>query len=495
MPRKITIDDFLERSKEKHGDKYDYSKVEYVRGNIKVCIICPIHGEFWMTPNHHYQGEGCPKCRYIKSAASKRRSVEEIIRIANEVHNGKYDYSLIKEYKNDREKLPIICQEHGVFYQTMNNHIKGRQGCPECGKVKCHNTRLYNNEEFIALANKKHNNFYSYDKVEYINSKTNVIITCPIHGDFTQIPRNHIFGAGCPKCFKDKSNIEKEILEFIQTIVSCDIIENDRTVLNGKEIDIYIPSLSIGIEVNGLIWHSEKFETNVNYHIDKTEKCLEKGVRLIHIFEDEWHEKQDIVKSRLKTILQSNTEKIYARKCIVKEVSYKESQFFLWQNHIQGQSISKYRYGLYHDEELVSLMTFGSLRKVLGSKHKEQCFELVRFCNKLNTIVVGGASKLFKYFINTHNPNEIISYADRRWSNGSLYNVLGFKLEHTSPPNYFYVVNKQRFHRFAFRKDVLVSKYNCPQELTEHEFCLSKGWYRIYDCGCLCYKWTNSSDA
>ena len=96
MPRKITIDDFLERSKEKHGDKYDYSKVEYVRGNIKVCIICPIHGEFWMTPNHHYQGEGCPKCRYIKSAASKRRSVEEIIRIANEVHNGKYDYSLIK---------------------------------------------------------------------------------------------------------------------------------------------------------------------------------------------------------------------------------------------------------------------------------------------------------------------------------------------------------------------------------------------------------------
>lgn len=494
MSKKLTKNDFIERSIKVHGLTYDYSKVEYVRGNIKVCIICPIHGDFWMTPEHHYRGEGCPKCRYIKSAKSKRRSICEVIKLANDVHNFKYDYSLITEYKNDREKLPIICKEHGIFYQTMNNHIKGKQGCPECGKIKCHNSRYYTNEMFIELSNKKHNNFYSYEKVNYVDSKTNVTITCPIHGDFNQIPRNHIFGAGCPKCFKDKSNIEKDIFNFISTLTQCKIIENDRTILDGKEIDIYIPDLALGIEVNGLIWHSEKFESDVNYHLKKTEKCLEKHIRLIHIFEDEWIYKKDIVKSRLKSIIHSELNIIYARKCEIKEVPYKDTTLFLENNHIQGSSLSKYRYGLYYNDELVSLMTFGSLRKVLGSKNKEGSYELLRFCNKLNTSVIGGASKLLKHFIKTHNPNEIISYADRRWSNGNLYEILNFNLTHKSHPNYFYVINKQRIHRFSLRKDVLIKKYNCPKDITEHEFCLSKEWYRIYDCGCLCYKWLKNEN-
>ena len=138
---------------------------------------------------------------------------------------------------------------------------------------------------------------------------------------------------------------------------------------------------------------------------------------------------------------------------------------------------------------MVSLMTFGNLRKVLGSKSKENSYELLRFCNKLNTNVIGGASKLFKYFIKKYDPKEIVSYADRRWSNGLLYEVLGFNLTHKSKPSYYYVVNKKRVNRFSLRKDVLVSKYGCDEKMTEHEFCLSKGWYRIYDCGCLCFKW------
>lgn len=490
MPKKKTLEDFIKKAREVHGKKYDYSKVEYVRNNVKVCIVCPIHGEFWMSPNHHYQGEGCPKCRYIKSASSKRRTIDEVIKLATEVHDFKYDYSLITEYKNDREKLPIICHEHGVFYQTMNNHIKGKQGCPECGRIKCQNSRRYTNDEFVTLAKEKHGEFYSYEKVDYIDSKTNVIIGCPIHGDFVQIPRNHVFGAGCPKCFMDKSNVEREILEFIKSIVSCDVVENDRTVLGGKEIDIYIPDLLIGIEVNGLIWHSEKFDDNKKYHLDKTEMCLENGIRLIHIFEDEWYDKKDIVKSRLKSLLQILPQNIYARKCVIKEVTYSVANSFLEKNHIQGKSISKYRLGLYYNDELVALMTFGSMRKALGAKNQDNCYELLRFCSKIDTNVVGGASKLFSYFIQKYNPREIISYADRRWSNGNLYHILGFELSHISPPNYFYVVNKKRLHRFSLRKNVLVEKYGCPRDVTEHDFCLSKGWYRIYDCGCLCFKWS-----
>lgn len=489
MSKIITQEMFLERSRLKHGDFYDYSKAIYKRGKEKVIIICPIHGEFLQTPAHHWRGDGCPKCRYIKSANSKRRSVNEVISLAKKVHGDKYDYSLFTEYKNDRENVPIVCKEHGIFYQAMNNHIKGKQGCPKCGKLKNSISRKYTTEEFIDLAKKKHKDFYSYNKTNYTYSHHNIIITCPIHGDFEQIARNHLYGSGCPKCFKDKSNIEKEILTFIKTLTHCDIIENDRTILDGKEIDIYIPELKIGIEVNGLVWHSEKFETDKLYHLNKTIKANEKGVRLIHIFEDEWNLQRNICESRLKSIFNVSLSKIYARKCEIREVDFKTSKEFLIKNHIQGPTIDKYRFGLYYNDELVSLITFGKLRLNLGSKNQQNTYELIRFCNKLNTSVLGGASKLLVYFIKKYQPSEIISYADRRWSIGKLYENLNFQLYNISTPSYFYVKDKKRYNRFNFRKDVLVSKYNCPQDMTEHEFCLKNELYRIYDCGCLCYKW------
>ena len=132
-------------------------------------------------------------------------------------------------------------------------------------------------------------------------------------------------------------------------------------------------------------------------------------------------------------------------------------------------------------------MTFGCLRKNLGNKNKENCYELLRFCNKINTNVVGGASKLLSHFIKQYHPEEIISYADRRWSQGNVYEKLGFSYKHNSQPNYFYIVGDKRVNRFSFRKNILVKKYGCPIETTEREFCLSQKWYRIYDCGTKIY--------
>ena len=137
-------------------------------------------------------------------------------------------------------------------------------------------------------------------------------------------------------------------------------------------------------------------------------------------------------------------------------------------------------------------MTFGKSRHFVGNgKHQ---WELLRFCNKLNTNVIGGASKLLKHFIKLYNPEEIVSYADRRWSTGNLYNVLGFKLYNKSQPNYYYVIGDKRYYRFNFRKSILVKKYGCPENMSEHEFCLSQHWYRIYDCGCLCYIWKKENE-
>ena len=177
---------------------------------------------------------------------------------------------------------------------------------------------------------------------------------------------------------------------------------------------------------------------------------------------------------------------IFGRKCFVKEVSSKNSREFLELNHIQGNVNSSIKLGLYYDDELVSLMTFGGLRKSMGSNHKEGVYELLRFCNKLNSSVIGGADKLLKHFIKTHNPKEIISYADRRWSQGDLYEKLGFSKSNISKPNYFYINNTKRENRFTYRKDVLV-KQGYSNDKTEHEIMLERGIYRVYDCGNLKY--------
>ena len=287
----------------------------------------------------------------------------------------------------------------------------------------------------------------------------------------------------CKICVSLKSNLsypETELFNFLETL-KTNPTNNNRTILNGKELDIYIPSHNLAIEYNGLYWHSELYKDN-DYHLKKTELCESLGIKLIHVFEDEWLNKQDIVKSRLSNILGLTPNKIYGRNCVIKEVSPKDSKVFLDNNHIQGNVNAKIKLGLYHNDELVSLMTFGLLRKSMGATNIDGTYELFRFCNKLNTTVIGGADKLLKHFIKTHNPKEIISYADRRWSQGDLYEKLGFDFIHNSKPNYWYILGTNREYRFKFRKDVLV-KEGFDIHKSEREIMLERGIYRVYDCG------------
>lgn len=479
---RMTTEKFIEKANRIHKGKYDYSKASYVNANTKVCIICPEHGEFWQMPYAHLNGQGCPKC------IGRTMSQDEIIKKFNEVHSYKYDYSKVK-FTKIKEKVCIVCPEHGEFWQTPQKHLAG-QGCPICAKESVHGTINENKENFIKLSQIVHNNSYDYSEVEYVNNITKVRIKCDKHGIFYQRPNNHLQGCGCPKCSNIISKGEEEI---ISTLNCNDVTTHNRSILCGKEIDIYIPSLKLGIEYDGLRWHSEIFNKDTNYHLSKTEECERQGIRLIHIFEDEWQYKRDIVKSRLLNLIGKTPNKIYARKCVIKEVDSHTASKFLDENHIQGTCNSSYRYGLYYNDELVSIMTFGKLRKNLGSADKDGYYELLRFCNKLNTAVVGGASKLFMHFLKEKKPTNVISYADRRWSNGNLYEKLGFTLNHKSKPSYFYVVNDKRENRFKYRKDVLV-KEGYDSSKTEHQIMLERGIYRIYDCGCLVYEYKNGHD-
>jgi hypothetical protein len=471
--KKRTTEEFIKLAKLKHGDKYDYSLSLYTNKENKVRIICPIHGEFQQAAKSHLKGLGCKFCNEnIKSTN------ENFIKKSKIIHGNKYDYSLIN-YKNVREKVDIICPIHGVFKIRPTNHLSGR-GCRKCGNEINFNKKRKTKEVFINEVIKVHGNKYDYSLVDYLNADTKIKIICPQHGVFEQIPNDHRIGKGCPSCVNHISKPEQEISLFLNNL-NISLEKTKRNIIPPYELDIFIPEKKIAIEFNGLRWHSSEF-TEKNYHATKTKLCEENNIQLIHIFEDEWNFKKNIVKSRLKNILNFTEDKIYARKCVIKEVNNKDSKIFLENNHLQGNINSSIKIGLYYKNELVALMTFGKYRKIYNSNSIEDEYELYRFCNKLNTIVIGGANKLLNYFIEKYNPKKIMTYADKRWSKGDLYEKLGFEYIGDTKPNYFYVLNNERKNRFSFRKDVLV-KQGFNKNESESSIMSKRNIYKIYDCG------------
>ncbi len=468
----LTSQYFINRSNVVHNNKYDYALVEYINNKTKVKIICPEHGIFTQIPSSHISGNGCYKCGIVIRSSKCKDTIPEFINKANIVHNNKYDYSLV-EYIASKCKVKIVCQEHGTFEQLPNGHLRG-QGCPVCaGTIKL------STDQFISKANHIHNNKYDYSLVEYINNCTKVQIICPVHGIFDQVPNGHLCGQGCPRC---SHSISAQELEICNYILATDIpyIQSDRTILSGKELDIYIPSHNLAIEFNGIYWHSEGMGKSRNYHLNKTKECINKNIQLLHIFENEWDDptKRSIWKSIINNKLGICSQKIFARKCTINEVDNKTASQFLLNNHLQGHTSSSVNIGLYYENELVALMTFGKSRY-----NKSYQYELIRFCNKINTLVTGGASKIFKYFIRNYNPESLISYTDLRYSNGTLYEKLGFNKVKNMTPNYFYFHKSDTsklMSRVQFKKYKLKDKINIyNSELTEYQNMISNGYDRI----------------
>ena len=273
------------------------------------------------------------------------------------------------------------------------------------------------------------------------------------------------------------------------------LFEKDTNDIDAVEILLFLQSIDTsfrlrdGIMSNG-VTSVEYLKIVNNSEIFAGRHRESPGNDRITVFSDEWRDKRDIVKSRLRHKL-GKSEKIWARKCEVREVTDNTIvREFLGRNHIQGYVGSVVKLGLFHMGELVSLMTFGNLRKSMGRKAGPGSFELLRFCNKLDTSVVGGASRLFKNFLDTHKPTRVISYADRRWSAGGLYKRLGFRHVGETVPNYYYIVGSRREYRFMWRKDILVSMGHDPSK-TEVEIMRGLNHYRIFDRGCMRFEWVS----
>jgi len=286
-----TTKEFIQKAKLKHDNKYDYSLVKYKDSKTKVKIICLEHGTFEQTPNNHLNGKNCLIC-----AGHEKLTTKEFIQKAKLKHGNKYDYSLV-DYINSQTKVEIICLEHGIFKQLPNSHLNGI-GCPTCGGTKKLTTK-----EFIQKAKLKHDNKYDYSLVDYINSQTKVKIICLEHGIFEQTPNSHLNGVGCPICKSSKG--EQQIINYLKRNNIKYIKEykfNNCKNMRPLPFDFYLPDKNILIEYDG-IQHFKPFTffggvNGLNYRIRndniKTEYCKNYNIKLIRI------KYNDVVNKKLK---------------------------------------------------------------------------------------------------------------------------------------------------------------------------------------------------
>jgi len=297
------------------------------------------------------------------------------------------------------------------------------------------------------------------------------------------------------------SKAENEIKDFI---VDNGVLvkQSVRKILNGNEIDLYLPDYNVGIEYNGNLYHTEKYgKKDFNYHLNKTKLASEKNIDLYQIFEDEWDLKGELVKSKILHIINKNNSIVlHARKCKIIETPINTSNKFLNENHIQGKINGGIVLGAYYNNDLIAVMSFNNKRNMNKEKrHNNTIFELTRFCVKNNVIISGIGNRLLKHFINRHNPTSIISFADRRWTpnpNNNLYVKLGFTLIKILPPDYSYYDRKlhrgTREHKFNYGKSSIKRKFPdiYDENKTEWEMMQELGYDRIWDCGKFKYELT-----
>lgn len=381
----------------------------------------------------------------------------------------------LKEHPEDKNYFSLVSD-------TLNRQMSDNENefvtCAICGKK-------------LARINDKHLKQHGITRLEYIKkyginvysqSHYEKLLSISNRMNLALENRNDIF----------TSKPEQEILTFIrQCGLEC---KKNRNILNGKELDIFIPSKNIAIEFNGNKFHTEWFGGKTRqYHLDKTKLCNEKNVKLIHIFEDEYHNTREIVLNKISHILgvQNNLKKIYGRKCVIKKIYNHEAALFLNTFHIQGEVSSTVYYGAYYDDELIAVMSFKT--------ENNGNWELTRFASNYNYLCCGVGGKLFKHFIKEYNPNMVKSFADRRWTineENNLYIQLGFKFDSYIKPDYKYYNSKidryKRFHKFGFRKQILLRKYPdiLNSNMTETEMVKILGYDRIWDCGLIKYVWT-----
>lgn len=406
----------------------------------------------------------CPMCDWTTRFVT--RNTGAFTHHLEKVH-GLTKEEYLEKYPEDKEyfyKVSPLLQRQ-MFETDQNEFVC----CAVCGKK-------------LRRIDRHHLERHGLTKQEYIDKYGPEAMTCKSYHDKTSEQARI---ANENMTFTKNSADELEIMDFIKGLgFDC---MNDRHVLHGKELDIYIPAKQLAIEYNGNMLHSEKYGKEQYYHLAKTEMAANEGVGLIHIFEDEYHLKRDIVLSKIRhTLGKDDGDKIPARKCEIREIGSSTGNAFLETNHIQGGTTASIYIGAFFSDNLVAVMAF--------LNEGNDMWNLVRFASDITKRCQGIGGKLFKWFTGNYYYKQIKSFADRRWTlnaENNIYTRLGFKFEGFTKPDYRYYNPKvdrfERFHKFRFRKQILAKKYGLPLTMTEREMTEKLGYDKIWDCGLIKY--------
>ena len=472
---------FLKKANNLNKEYISFSKVHYINNRTPVTFIDKEYGEFQMTPSNFLKGQDCFQRRNSKISSTKQQTTEWFIEEARKIHGNLYNYSKTV-YTGAHNKVIIIDPIYGEFEQEANVHLKG-SGHPKRGVIKQAELQTYSTEKFLSLAKDAHpdNPYLDYSNVNYINSKTKVVVTCTkrdskgnIHGSFNILPTNLLKGRGCPKCGNHLSIAQEELMSFLSQYTTVE--KENRLILNGKEIDIYLPELKIGIEYNGCNFHSEKYGKTEHYHLWKTEECNKQGIELIQIFEDEYHFHKDCVLGFLKYLLRLNQQPPTDLLIRIKEISIRDINQFLKQYSLDEIVFDSdaINVGAYANDELITSLSFdyhSNSKQAILTKIGHNWNYISNFDSNFKL--------LLEYFIGSYNPTKILYQADRRWwinKEENIFTNVGFKLNRILPPDYrYYSSTVNTYKRFTW------------EEIKNDS---NNRYYRIWDCGRLeyCYK-------
>lgn len=434
-----------------------------------------------------------------------------IERRITELHNGEYE--LISEYTGTKNRITLRHKPCGHEYSRKANEFlnEGAGLCPVCNKRQGHSTRSLKEEDIPEYLKEHIGDKYTYVSGYVKLSDTNTILRCNECGNEFKASISRVTGKrkrGCPMCANNRrgGKVKEKYLEdilqdkhtennneslrvdqiasYISEIYNGEIIRNYKDKM---ELDVYIPELKIGFEYNGIYWHSDKIIKDKNYHLKKKEYFNEKGIDVIFIDEYDWENKNDLVKSMISNKIGIN-KKIPARKTVFKEISSSEEREFLNANHMQGFAISSCRYGLYYNDELVSVISFIKGRKNVGDLNS---VELLRFASKKGYTIQGGFSKLMNNCVpllskKYEDLGKIKTYADYSISNANVYLKNGFTFLKMSKPSHTYYHNKKKVNRYTYRKSELKKLFPeyYDDNLSEFEIIDNIGSIkRVWNCG------------
>ena len=484
-----------------YSGPYDLSPAVYAGMNHKIDFICPAHGRQNMDAKNMMAGKTCQKCSFEARKGRVRFTNNKMIERFNLAHGSRYDYSK-SVYEGQRKHVEIICHEHGSFWQLPEFHWKG-SGCPICYHENIRGASQRDSlESFCAKVEALFGNLFDFSNTTYVNSQTYIDLRCTKHDEECHTKPNFLVNGynPCPKCNHMKSSGEDEIASYVSLFTP--IIRRNRKILNGKELDVYAPARDLAVEYCGVYWHSckspEEERDNKLKHHQKYLAAKQQNIHLLTVYQSEWKDRKPQIKRLLRNLLGKSKGRLMARKCQVGRVSHTEARDFFDKYHVQGGEGTGEHYGLFCREKLVACMrfTFGSNDR--GAAAKTACWTLSRYATRIQ--VVGGASKLFKIFLDEHNPKEVKSFSDNRYFDGAMYERLGFTLEKELGPDYqvwsprIGLKPKSRYQRRlipARLADHGIDDTFDPDtdSRTEAEMTFLMGCGRIYDCGKKKWVW------